>query len=137
MKYKFAKEKLIALKNIERKRYALLGHNLEDEVFEEIEILEKENDHLAAANLLSIYINFACYKNHSLLMNSDRECVILLIGHGLVSHVNQKNGATLISRKSKSGLQNIYNYTISEIFSAENGDTGVMYANDTILINNN
>ena len=109
---------------------------IEDAVFAEIERLESEEEYLRAANVLSIYVNFAMYKHAEILIDETRECVSLLVEHNLINF--RKNGNSrgiLISSKKQSGKQSIRNYTIHQEFVAENGDCGIIYSDDEILIN--
>lgn len=109
---------------------------IEDAVFAEIERLESEEEHVRAANILSIYINFAMYKFSEILIDETRECVSLLVEHNLINF--RKNGNSqgiLISKKTRACEQNVRNYTIHQQFVAENGDCGIIYSDDEILMN--
>lgn len=105
----YSKETLEQLKNNYSRHNA--SNSLEDEVFDLIEQLENKQEYKKAANVLSIYINFAANKFHSVLLEQDREIVKLLINNNLVSY-KKIDDNVLISRITRSGFQSINNYMI-------------------------
>lgn len=113
MKTKYSDD-LESLSKIYLSRY---DSEFEDDIFDEIEKLEREEEHVKAANLFSIYINFTASKYHSILLNYNRECVKLLIANNLVCFEKRSDEIVAISRKTQVGNQNIFNYTISEIMT--------------------
>lgn len=84
----------------------------QDKIFEEIEELEKRFDHKKAANLLSIYINFAMHKNDKILINKSRRCVELLIEANLINFQEAGEDAIYIFRTVILGKQSTANYTL-------------------------
>lgn len=84
----------------------------EDEIFNEIEELEKRFDNKKAANLLSIYVNFRMPKHHKILINKSRLCVKWLIEANLVNFQEAEGDAVYISRRAQTGIQTVYNYTL-------------------------
>lgn len=84
----------------------------ENEIFDEIEELEEKEEHRKAANLLSIYINFISRRTHGILINKSRDCVKLLIEANLVNVEDAGEDAVYISKKTQTGKQSVYNYTV-------------------------
>jgi len=84
----------------------------EDEIFYEIEELEKKEDHKKAANLLSIYINFMTRQTYRILINKSRKCVKLLIKADLVNSQDAGEDAIYIYKKTRLGMQAVSNYSL-------------------------
>lgn len=84
----------------------------EDEIFKEIEELEAKEEHIKAANLLSVYVNFAMSKNRKILITKSRKCVSVLINAGLINFEDLGDDKVYISRKPTTGIQGAHNYTL-------------------------
>ena len=92
-----------------------LEHNKENEniVFKLVEELESEEQHVEAANVISVYLNFVAPRTHEILIEKNRECVKMLIRHGLASIRQCDNVDNVyLSRITKLGIQSVPKYTI-------------------------
>jgi hypothetical protein len=92
---------------------------LEDEIFEEIEILESNDEHVKAANLFSIYINLAVSNKHAVALDKERKFVKILKEHDLIN-LEEFENYVIARKKMRSGKQIIDNYTIKSFYYAEN-----------------